>query len=82
MGLLVSRREPKGFKDLYIDAPLHQSKGLLLGALIAAGAMLRRTLSTAGHAAEEIAGDVGDDFKKSMKPLRKAARQAGQRMGL
>ena len=82
LGLLLSRREPESFKDRYIAEPLHQSKGVLLGLLMACGAMLRRTFSSATCAAGEIAENVGDDLKDSLKPLRKAARQTGRKFGL
>ena len=82
LGLFLSRREPVSFKDRYVTEPLHQSKGVLLGLLLACGTLLRRTFSSASSTAGEIAGNVGDDLKDSLKPLRKAARQTGRKLGL
>ena len=82
LGLLLTRREPVSFKDRYVTEPLHQSKGLLLGLLLACGGLLKRTLSSASGAVEEIFENVGDDLKDSVKPLRTAARQAGRKIGL
>ena len=82
LGLVLSRREPVSFKDRYIAEPLHQSKGVLLGLLIAGGTLLRRVFSSTSSAAGEIAAHVGDDLQESLHPLRKAARQTGRKLGL
>lgn len=82
LGLVLNRRDQGSFKDRYIAEPLHQSRGVLLGLLIACSALLKRTFSSASNAAEEIAGNVGDDLRDSLKPLRRAARQTGRKLGL
>ncbi len=82
LGLLLSHREPVSFKDRYVTEPLHQSKGMLLGLLLACGGLLKRTLSSASGAVEEIFENAGDDLKDSVKPLRTAARQVGRKIGL
>ena len=82
VGLLVNRRDPVSFKDRSIAEPLHQSKGMLLGLLLAFVALIRRTFSSASIAAGEVAGNVGDDLKDSLKPLRRAARKTGEKLGL
>ena len=82
LGLLLNHRHPRSFKDRYLAEPLHQSRGLLLGALLAGGALLRRTFSSASTAAEEIAGHVGDDLQNSLKPLGRAVQQTGRKLGL
>ena len=81
-GLFLNRRDSVSFKDRYIAEPLHQSRGVLLGLLLACGTLLRRTFSSASSAAEEMAGDVGDGLRDSLKPLRKAARKTGRKVGL
>ena len=82
LGLSLNRRHPVSFKNRYIAEPLHQSRGMLLGLLVACGALLRRTISSASGAAEEIAENVGDSVQVSLKPLRKAALQNGRKLGL
>ena len=82
VGLLVNRRDPVSFKDRYIAEPLHQSRGVLLGVLLAFGALIRRTLSSAASDAGEIARNVGYDLNDSLKPLRRAARKTGEKLGL
>ena len=82
LGLLLGHREPVSYKDRYIAAPIQQSRGLLLGLLLACGTLLRRSFSSASSAAEEIAGNVGHDLQDSLNPLRKAARQTAQKLGL
>lgn len=69
IGLLINkRREPETLAERYLAEPLHQSKGLLLGLLVAGSAMLKRTLSCATCAASDLAGDVKD----ALKPMKKA----------
>ena len=58
IGLLVRRREPETFSDRFISEPLHQSKGLLLGLLVAGSAILKRTLSCASCAARDAKAAV------------------------
>ena len=82
LGLSLNRRHPVLFKNRYIAEPLHQSRGMLLGLLMACGALLRRTISSASGAAEEIAENVSDGVQDSLKPLRKAALQNGRKLGL
>ena len=82
LGLLWSRREPVSFNDRYVSEPLHHSKGLLLGLILAGGTLLRRTFSSASSAAGEIAGKVGDDLQSSLKPLSRAVQQNGRKLGL
>ena len=82
LGLLLNHRAPVSLRDRYIAEPLHQSKGVLLGLLLACGTLFRRTFSSASSAAEKIAANVGGEFQDSLKPLRKAARQTGQKLGL
>lgn len=72
IGLLIPRREPESFSDRYITEPLHHSKGLLLGLLVAGGAMLKRTLASATSAAADIAENVSD----AIKPVKKAVENA------
>ena len=73
LGLILNRRDSASLKDRYIAEPLHQSKGVLLGLLIACGALLRRTLSSASNTVEEIAENVGDNLKDALKPMRRDA---------
>ena len=73
LGLILNRRDSSSFKNRYIAEPLHQSRGVLLGLLIACGTLLRRTLSSASSAVEEIAENVSDDLKDSLKPMRRDA---------
>jgi ElaB/YqjD/DUF883 family membrane-anchored ribosome-binding protein len=82
LGLFLNRRHPVSFKNRYIAEPLHQSRGMLLALLVACGALLRRTISSASGAAEEIAGNGGDGVQDSLKPLRKPALQTGRKLGL
>ena len=35
LGLFLNRREPASLKERYVTEPLHQSKGMLLGLLLA-----------------------------------------------
>jgi ElaB/YqjD/DUF883 family membrane-anchored ribosome-binding protein len=81
LGLLWNRREPLSFKDRYVSKPLQQSRGVLLGLLVACGTLLRRTFSSASSAAEVFAGNVGDDLQNSLKPLKRTARQTGRKFG-
>ena len=71
LGLILNRRDSVSFRNRYVAEPLHQSRGVLLGLLIACGTLLRRTLSSASSAVEEIAENVGDDLKASLKPMRR-----------
>jgi ElaB/YqjD/DUF883 family membrane-anchored ribosome-binding protein len=80
LGLILHRREPKSFTDRYIAGPLHQSRGVLLGLLIACGTLLRRAFSSASSAAEDAADNVGDGLKESLKPLRRTARQTRRKI--
>lgn len=73
LGLILNRRDSVSFRNRYITEPLHQSRGVLLGLLIACGTLLRRTLSSASNAVEEIAENVSDDLKGSLKPMRRDA---------
>ena len=82
LGLVLNRRDQGAFRDRSITESVHQSRGVLLGLLIAFGTLLKRTFSSASSAAEEIVGNVGDDLKDSLKPLRRAARQTGRKLGL
>jgi ElaB/YqjD/DUF883 family membrane-anchored ribosome-binding protein len=82
LGLLLNRRDPASFNDHYVTEPLHQSKGVLLGLLIASGALLRRVFSSASSVVEEMAENAGDDIKESLKPVRRAARKARRTLGL
>ena len=72
IGMLINRRDPHSLTDRYLTEPLHQSKGLLLGLLVAGSAMLKRTLACATCAASEIAGDVKD----AIKPVKQAVENA------
>ena len=73
IGLLINKRnEPESLTDRYITEPLHQSKGLLLGLLVAGSAILKRTLSCATCAASGLAGDVKD----AIKPVKQAVENA------
>lgn len=73
-GLLLKGRAPASFKDRYIMKPLHQSRGLLLGALIACGTLFKRTFTYAEHATKSV-GDNGKGVVKTVKrAIRKAAR--------
>jgi len=80
LGLFLHRRGQESFKDRYIDGPLHQSRGVLLGLLIACGAVLRRAFSSVSGAAEDAADNVGDGLKDSLKPLRRTARRTGRKI--
>jgi ElaB/YqjD/DUF883 family membrane-anchored ribosome-binding protein len=82
LGLILSRREPASFKDRCIAAPLHQSKGALLGLLVACGALIRRSFSSASTTAGEIAENVSAELKDTLKPLKKAARETGRKLGV
>ena len=82
VGLLLHRRQPASFTERCIDEPLHRSRGILLGLLVALGAMLRRSAHSASSAAEDIAGRFGDGLKETVEPLSEAARRTGRRMGL
>ena len=82
LGLFLKRHDPVSFKDRCIAEPLHQSRGVLLGVLIALGALLRRTFSSASRTTAEIAENVGDEWEDSLKPFKNAARQTGRRLGL
>jgi ElaB/YqjD/DUF883 family membrane-anchored ribosome-binding protein len=83
LGLFLNRRHPVSFKNRYLAEPLHQSRGVLLGLLVACSALLRRTISSASGAAEEIAENVSDGLQDSLKPLRKAALlQTERKLGL
>ena len=78
VGILLSRRDRASFQDRYIAEPLHRSKGVLLGSLIACGAMLKRTFSSASTAV----GNVGEDLNDSMEPLKRAVRRTGRKLGV
>ena len=78
LGLALNRREPVSFQDRYVAEPLHHSRGLLLGLVLACGTLLRRTLASASSAAES----AGHDLQDALKPVSKAARQTGRKLGL
>jgi len=80
LGLFLHRREPESFTDRYIAGPLRQSKGPLLGLLIACGAVLKRAFSSGSSAAEEATDNVGDGSKDFLKPLRRAVRRTGRKI--
>ncbi len=62
LGLILVRREPASLSERYIDAPLHRSRGILLGLVVALGALLRRSASSASSAAEELAENINDQL--------------------
>jgi ElaB/YqjD/DUF883 family membrane-anchored ribosome-binding protein len=80
LGLFLTRRRPESLKDRYIAGPLHQSRGVLLGLLIACGALLRRAFSSVSSAAGGAADKCRDGLNDSLKPLRRAARRTGRKI--
>ena len=78
LGVLLGRRDRTSFQDRYIAEPLHRSKGVLLGSLVACGAMLQRTFSSASN----VARNAGEELNESMQPLKRAARRTGRRLGI
>ncbi len=73
LGLFLSRRHPASLTERVIAGPLHESKGMLLGLLIACGTVLSRAFSSASQTTGEIVEKVGGELQDSLKPLRKAA---------
>ena len=82
VGFFLNRREPVSFKDRYVTEPMHESKGLLLGALVTLGALLQRVFSSASTAVAETAGDAGDELRSSLAPLHRAVQKTGRKLGL
>ncbi|MDB6175306.1 MAG: hypothetical protein JWL59_4617 [Chthoniobacteraceae bacterium] len=81
LGLLSGHREPT-FRERYIDEPLHESHGILLGALVALGALFRNFFKSASSNAETLAHRFSDvDLKGSAESLGKAAKSAGKKAG-
>lgn len=68
-GLLLKHSPQESFKDRYIVKPLHQSRGLLLGTLIACGTLFKRTFSADGH----ISHELKDAAKTVKRFVRKSA---------
>ncbi len=81
LGLLGGRREPT-FRERYIEEPLHESRGMLLGALLALGAMFRNFFRSTSSGAEHLGHKVSEmDFRGSVAPLSKAAKRVREKAG-
>ncbi len=78
VGLMFSGREPSA-RERYIDEPLEESHGILLGLLVAIGAFFRSQFRSASCAAEDLAERVSHDVRGGMKPLAKAAKRASKK---
>ncbi len=73
IGLLLRRRTPETFTHRYISEPLHASRGALLDFLNKGSGLVKRTFSTAG----EMAENVSDELKGTLKAARKTGRKYG-----
>ena len=76
-GLALNRRAPASLTDSHIVKPLYQSRGLLLGVLIACGTLFKRTFS---GAAAELADLARDNGKAAVKTTKRAVRKAARKL--
>ncbi len=79
LGLLFSGRESSA-RERYVDEPLENTHGLLLGLLVAIGAFFRNQLKSASSAAEDFTDRVRHDVRGGLKPLRKAAKRVSKKL--
>ena len=78
VGALLSRTAPVSLTDRYVSQPIRESRGVLLGLMIAGGALLRRTFLATTTAAEDLHGELNS----SLQPVKKAFRENGRKIGL
>lgn len=76
------RPTPPSFRQRYVDEPIEESRGAILGLLAALGALLKGSMNSASRTASDLVDDARDEVASRWRPVQKAAKRAGEKLGL